>query len=345
MPFGLDMTSLMTGVDLLAPLVAAESGALPSPVDHIVVHPFINIGGWWVWSSATANLVISGVLMILIGLYVAKRVRTGPESLGEARYLTKGKFAQLVEVLIVGLRDMMIKPVLGDRADKFLPYLLCVFFFILINNLLGMIPLLDVNMFINYYLVEAGALGEGATKWKDAHVAPFGGTATQSIWVTGALAIIAGLVINIAGVMRLGVGEYAKHLTAGTPVFLWPIMVPVEIMGTLIKPIALALRLFAVMTAGHILLAVMFVFFEMIARDTAAMSGGVGIVVAVVLWIPVILMATFVFLLEVFVSFLQALIFMFLTAVFIGLLDHHGDHHEHVDEHHDQHIPTAVSPV
>jgi F-type H+-transporting ATPase subunit a len=339
MPFGLDsLTNTLTPL-----LAAADPNALPSPVDHIVAHPFlISEGGWWWWSSATANLVISGVLMVLIGLAVAKRVRTGPEAQGEARYLTRGKFAQLVEVLIVGLRDMMIRPVLGERTDKFLPYLLCVFFFILINNMLGMIPLLDVAMFTNFYAYEAGFVG---SKWKDLHIAPFGGTATQSIWVTGALAIIAGLVINIAGVMRLGVGEYAKHLTAGTPVFLWPIMVPVEIMGTLIKPIALALRLFAVMTAGHILLAVMFVFFEMIARDTAALGSGMGLVVAVVLWIPVILMATFIFLLEVFVSFLQALIFMFLTAVFIGLLDHHGEHHHHVDEHYDQDVPTAASPV
>lgn len=338
MPLGLD--SLTHAVAPL--LAAADSDALPSPVDHIVVHPFINVGGWWIWSSATANLVISGVLMLVIGLFLAKRVQTGPESLGEQRYLTKGKFAQLVEVLVVGLRDMMIKPVLGDRSDKFLPYLLCVFFFILINNLLGMIPLLDINMLINFYAYEAGIV---ENKWKDLHVAPFGGTATQSIWVTGALALVAGLVINIAGVMRLGVGEYLKHLTAGTPVFLWPIMVPVEVMGTLIKPIALALRLFAVMTAGHILLAVMFVFFEMIARDTAALGTGMGLVVAVILWIPVILMATFIFVLEVFVSFLQALIFMFLTAVFIGLLDHHGDHHDHADEHHDNHVPTAAPAV
>ncbi len=338
MPLGLD--SLTHAVAPL--LAAADSDALPSPVDHIVVHPFINVGGWWIWSSATANLVISGVLMLVIGLFLAKRVQTGPESLGEQRYLTRGKFAQLVEVLVVGLRDMMIKPVLGDRSDKFLPYLLCVFFFILINNLMGMIPLLDINMLINFYAYEAGIV---ENKWKDLHVAPFGGTATQSIWVTGALALVAGLVINIAGVMRLGVGEYLKHLTAGTPVFLWPIMVPVEVMGTLIKPIALALRLFAVMTAGHILLAVMFVFFEMIARDTAGLGTGMGLVVAVILWIPVILMATFIFLLEVFVSFLQALIFMFLTAVFIGLLDHHGDHHDHADDHHHQDVPTAAPAV
>jgi len=116
-------------------------------------------------------------------------------------------------------------------------------------------------------------------------------------------------------------------------------------MGTLIKPIALALRLFAVMTAGHILLAVMFVFFEMIARDTVGLGTGMGLVVAVILWIPVILMAVFIFVLEVFVSFLQALIFMFLTAVFIGLLDHHGDGHHHVDEHYDQDVPTAASVV
>lgn len=334
MPLGLE--------SLTFALAAADPNALPSPVDHIVVHPFWSPGGWWIWSSATANLVISAVITVLLAFYVSKRVRTGPESLGEERYLTRGKLAQIIEVIILGLRDMFIRPVLGDRTDKFLPYLLAVFFFILVNNLMGMIPLLDINMLINFYAYEAGLVGN---KWKDLHMAPFGGTATQSIWVTGALALVAGLVINIAGVMRLGVGEYAKHLTAGTPVFLWPIMVPVELMGTFIKPIALALRLFAVMTAGHILLAVMFVFFEMIARGMAGVTG--GIFVAVLLWIPVILMATFIFVLEVFVSFLQALIFMFLTCVFIGLLDHHGDHHEHVEEGHDydQHVPTAASPV
>jgi len=341
-PFGLDMTGLMTGLDLVAPLLAAESGALPSPVDHIVAHPFkISEGGWWWWSSATANLVISGVIMILMAFYVSKRVQTGPESLGEQRYLTRGKLAQMVEVLIVVLRDQFIRPVLGERSEKFMPYLMAVFFFILINNMLGMIPLIDINSLVNFYLVEAGVFGEDATKWKDLHVSPFGGTATQSIWVTGALAIVAGLVINIAGVLRMGPGHYAKHLTADTPVVLWPIMVPVEIMGTFIKPIALALRLFAVMTAGHILLAVMFVFFEMIARDTAALGTGMGLVVAVILWIPVILMATFVFLLELFVSFLQALIFMFLTAVFIGLLDHHGEH----DHEHSNHDITAAAPA
>ena len=334
MPFGLDSITY----------TLAAGDALPSPVDHIVVHPFLNVGGWWIWSSATANLLISGILMLLIGFLLAMRGSTGPESLGEARYLTKGKFAQLVEVLIIGLQDMFIKPVLGERANKFMPYLLCVFFFILINNLLGMIPLIDINMLVNFYAYEAGLLGEDAVKWKESHRAPFGGTATQSIWVTGAMALVAGLVINIAGVMRMGVGEYLKHLTAGTPVFLWPIMVPVEIMGTLIKPIALALRLFAVMTAGHILLAVMFVFFEMIARDTAALGTGFGLVVAVVLWIPVLFMGVFIFLLEVFVSFLQALIFMFLTAVFISQLDHHGDHHDHADDH-DSHVPSAVQPA
>ncbi|GIW73505.1 MAG: hypothetical protein KatS3mg103_0027 [Phycisphaerales bacterium] len=334
MPIGLDTLSTW--------LAAADPNALPSPVDHIVAHPFVSVNGWWVWSTATANLVISAVLMLALGFYLAGRVRTGPESLGDRRYLTRGRLAQLMEVLIVGLRDIMIRPVLGDRTDKFLPYLLCVFFFILINNLLGMLPLLDLNMLINYLLYEAGIV---QTKWKDLHIAPFGGTATQSIWVTGALALIAGLVINLAGIRRLGLGQYLKHLTAGTPVFLWPIMIPVEIMGTFIKPIALALRLFAVMTAGHILLAVMFVFFEMIARETAALGTGKGLIVAVILWIPVILMAMFIYLLEVFVSFLQALIFMFLTTVFIGLLDHHGEHHHHVDEKYDLDVPTAASPV
>jgi len=330
-----------SGLRLVTPLLAAADGELPSPVDHIVAHPFATPGGWWVWSSATANLVIAAGLLILLGMYAARRISTGPQSEGHRRYVTRGRLASIIEVMIVGLRDQMIRPVLGDRTERFLPYLLCVFFFILINNLLGMVPLIDLNHLINFYLVEWGVVP--GPKWKEIHVSPFGGTATQSIWVTGALAIIAGLVINIAGARRLGIVEYLRHLTAGTPVFLWPIMVPVEIMGTLIKPIALALRLFAVMTAGHILLAVMFVFFELVARSTAGVTA--GFFVAIVLWIPVIALAVFVFLLEVFVSFLQALIFMFLTTVFIGLLDHHGEGHHHVNEEYDQDVPTAASAV
>ncbi|MEO1279486.1 MAG: hypothetical protein AAFV77_11075, partial [Planctomycetota bacterium] len=68
MPFGLDSITY----------TLAAGDALPSPVDHIVVHPFLNVGGWWIWSSATANLLISGVLMLLIGFFLAKRVSTGP---------------------------------------------------------------------------------------------------------------------------------------------------------------------------------------------------------------------------------------------------------------------------
>jgi F-type H+-transporting ATPase subunit a len=313
------MTSLMTGLDLVAPLLAAESGALPSPVDHIVVHPFkVSEGGWWWWSSATANLIISGLLMLLIGMYVAKRVQTGPESLGEARYLTKGKFAQLVEVLIVGLRDMMIKPVLGDRSDKFLPYLLCVFFFILVNNLLGLIPILDLLHLFN-------------KDWKAQHIAPFGGTATANIAVTAVLATFSFLLINLAGIRELGIGGYLKHLTGGAPVFIWPILVPVEIMGTFIKPVALAIRLFANMTAGHVLMATLFMFVGMSLKAGL----GVGVPVSLVSCIG----ATAIYFLELFVAFLQAFVFMFLTTVFISQLSHHGDHdhgHEHGhDGHHD----------
>jgi len=291
-----------------------------NPVEHVVNHAWwVTESGWWIWSAQQSTLVLAGILTVLIGLWLAKHVQTGPESQGASRYVTRNPFAHMIEFIADYLRREIVRPMLGERTDRFMPYLWTLFFFILVNNMLGLIPILDLM-----YVLNTG-MSDGS--WKKEHIAPIGGTATQNLFVTAVLATFSFFVINAAGVKELGVKGYLQHLTAGSPVYVWPIMIPIEILGTFIKPIALALRLFANMTAGHTLLATLFMFVGMAMH--APFIIGAGVTVASVLG------AIAIYFLEIFVGFLQAFVFMFLTAVFISLLSHHHEDHEH--EHGDEH--------
>ncbi|MDX9910194.1 MAG: F0F1 ATP synthase subunit A [Phycisphaerales bacterium] len=293
--------------------LALTSGMLAAanPVDHVVNHSF---SGWF--TMHIGQLILGAVLVIWVLMWAAKRIATGPASLGNERYITKNPFAQMVEVICVYLRENTVRPLLHERTDKFMPFLWTLFWFILINNALGLVPILD---FI--HLVSPSLRAE--------HRSFLGGTATQNLAVTGALAFIAAMVINIAGIKELGIGGYLKHLTGGAPAYIWPILVPVEVLGTFIKPVALALRLFANMTAGHILVATLFMFVGMsIATGNPALYGPITLASAV--------SAIAIYFLELFVAFLQAFVFMFLTTVFISQLSHHGDHeheHDHAHDH------------
>ena len=287
--------------------------AAADPVSHVINHSFYDVDGWRVWSSAQTNMVLTAIIMIFGGFIVAKAVSTGAEDDGHHRWVTKSRFAHTVEVICGYLRESTVRPLLHERTSKFMPFLWTVFFFILVNNLLGLIPLLDLNNLI---------AGQFAPEMVAEHRAFIGGTATQSIYVTAALSLLAGLMINWAGVRELGIAGYIKHLTAEAPIFVWPIIIPIEILGTFIKPIALAIRLFANMTAGHILVAVLLGF----AADGFMNLGIIGLPVGVISSVAVIA----IYFLELFVAFLQAFVFMFLTTVFISLLAHHGEHdHDH----------------
>jgi F-type H+-transporting ATPase subunit a len=282
------------------------------PVQHVINHAtFINEDGWWLWSTAQTNMVITAAIMLFVGLFVAASVSTGQEGQGHARWVTNNRFAHMIEVICGYLRENTVRPLIGKRTNAMMPFLWTIFFFILVNNVLGLIPLLDFQNLI------AGKL---SPEMVAEHRAFIGGTATQSIWVTGALALISAIVINAAGIKELGLGGYLKHLTAEAPIFVWPIIIPIEIMGTFIKPIALAIRLFANMTAGHILVAVLLGFAAKGFFSTESVV--VGIPVGIVSSLGIIA----IYFLELFVAFLQAFVFMFLTTVFISLLEHHGDH-------------------
>jgi F-type H+-transporting ATPase subunit a len=286
------------------------------PSQHVWNHVFWKSdSGIWLWSGNQGNLVLSGIILIFGMLWVAKNVSTGDEATeGAGAYVTKNRVAHMIEVICVYLREEVARPLLGERTERLMPFLWTIFFFILVNNLLGLVPIMDVI----HLLVPA---------WRDAHMTPIGGTATQNVWVTGMLAIVAAVVFNAAAIARLGVGGYFAHMTGGAPWYVaWMIFV-LEFLGqVVIKPGALAIRLFANMTAGHILL--------------ATLLGFVGVVLGrgLLLQVPVTLISVVgafaIMLLELFVAFLQAFIFMFLIAVFISLMDHQDDHgHEHEHDH------------
>ncbi len=311
--------------------IASLLAAAGDPLSHVVDKPN-KIGPL---SMNTITLLVVTALFIWVMTVVAKAIQTGPASDGNERYITKGRLAQLIEVIVLYLRDTVIRPQLGADASRFLPFLLTVFFFILFNNLFGLLPLIDIQ-----YLVTSLLAGD-----THAGTAYIGGTATGRIAVTGALALIAFLVWNINAIRSAGLGAWFKHFLGGGPAYLAPVMVPVEIMGMFVKPVALALRLFANMTAGHILLGVLIIF-------TAAAPKALGILGA-----PITVIAAAgaiaIFFLEVFVALLQAFIFMFLTTLFIAqMAHHHHDDHEHADGHglgndhsHDHHHATEPQPA
>lgn len=301
--------------------------AATNPVDHVVNQVYrmgelFGLKQVWVWSSHVGTLLLAGLLTVLVLWWAASKIATGPERLGHERYVTRNPLAHAIEVVAVYLRENTVRPLLGSRTDRFMPFLWTLFFFILMCNLLGLVPIGDVT-----HLVDSVT----GKHWLGGLV---GATPTQNIFVTAALALMAALVINLAGIRELGLGGYIKHLTAGTPAYLWPLMVPIEIVGTIIKPVALALRLFANMTAGHILVAVLFMFavsgLGMVAKSSLA---GIGMGSAISL--ASALAAVAIYFLELFVAFLQAFVFMFLTTVFIAQLSHHGDHEHHGDHDHE----------
>ncbi len=207
---------------------------------------------------------------------------------GRGRALVPRGFYNFLELLVQFVRDLAVSNIGKRDADRFVPYLCSAFFFILVMNLLGLVP--------------------------------FMATATANVSVTVGLALFTFLVTQYAAIRAQGVGGYLAHLTGGVPkslAWLWPIMIPVEFLGLFTKPFALTVRLFANMVAGHfVILALLGLIFS------------ISILVA-----PVsVALALAIFMLELFVAFVQAYIFTMLSALFIGSgLVHHG-HAEH-DEH------------
>ena len=234
--------------------------------------------------SPTRHLVYMVLAAVLVALIFIPSARIIARQQAQGRP-PKG-FPGAMEAMALWVRQEVVLPNVGAHGEGYAPYLLTVFFFILAMNLLGLLP--------------------------------WGATATSNIAVTAALALMAFIIIEVTGMRALGFKGYMKtifYLPPGLPggvggsmlkVLLLVVMTPIEIIGKLAKPFALAVRLFANMTSGHVLV------LALLGLTFLFQSYYVGIGASV--------LATGVMLLEVFVAFLQAFVFTLLTAVFIGLM-------------------------
>jgi F-type H+-transporting ATPase subunit a len=244
----------------------------------------IHIGGLALDLSITKHVVflwLAAALLIVAMMFAARA--------NNRNRVPKG-WGNLVEVFVKFIRDEIVLPNMGPTGLKYMSYILTTFFYILLMNLLGLVP--------------------------------WGSSATGNISVTAGLAIIAFIMIQVASIRAQGFGHYLAHLTGGVPVFLWPIMIPIEILGLFTKPFALCIRLFANMTGGHLVIVSLF---GLIFLFQSYLIGAVtaGFVVAINF-------------LELFVAFLQAYVFTMLTSIFMGLGIQAGEQH-HAHGKHEEH--------
>jgi F-type H+-transporting ATPase subunit a len=265
----------------------------------IGIEPFFRVS-WHRWpdlhiGSLTLNLTPTKhvIFMVLAAALVFLTMWWGARAV-ERRH-REGKaprgFGGVVEAMVLFVRNDIAIANIGHDGAKFAPYIMTLFFFILYGNLLGLLP--------------------------------HGASPTGNLAVTGALALTAFLTIEISGMLKLGPKGYlrtifppAPGLTGVGAAAMSIAMAPIEILGKLVKPFALAVRLFGNMTAGHFVILSLFGLIFLFGH-ISVWNWGIGVLSAgLVLGIM---------LLELFVAFLQAYVFALLTSVFIGLMQH--EHH------------------
>lgn len=238
-------------------------------------------------TKVAATILLGSILIIVIFLSVARSYRK------RAGMAPKG-FQNLIESLFIFMRDGVIKSSVGPRYKQFMPLLMTIFWFIFIINLLGNIPFF-----------------------------PGGANATGNIAIPLVMAFVILLYVTVHANKY-----YWKHIfLPDVPIGLYILLIPIEILGFFLRPFVLMLRLFANITAGHIII---LGFFSLIFIF-GSMKAWVGYSVA-----PAsVAFTVFMGLLELLVAFLQAFVFTLLSSLYIGMaIEEHGHDHEHTTEKH-----------
>ncbi|MDL2290110.1 F0F1 ATP synthase subunit A [Paludibacteraceae bacterium OttesenSCG-928-F17] len=224
------------------------------------------------------SLILSSIILVVLILYCSrwyKKRQDCPEEVSP-----KG-FIAFVEMVIMNIVDDVIKPCVGKNYKRYAPYLLTVFFFIIFNNLLGLIPIF-----------------------------PGGANVTGNIAVTFTLALFTFIIINV-----FGTKEYWKEiLWPDVPVWLKvpiPIMPAIEVVGMFTKPFALMIRLFANIMAGHAIVLGL--------TCTIFLTVKLGVGINAGMTVLSVIMSVFINCVELLVAYIQAYVFTMLSAVFIGL--------------------------
>ena len=272
------------GLTVAIPQPADIAPGLPQPSEILGRVGIENPPAWlaedWTLTKFMILEVVAAMLIVLIFVPLARRIARGERP--------RGRFWNLFEAMLVFIRDEVARPAIGGKtADKFLPFLWTIFFFVLFCNLLGMIP--------------------------------WAGSPTGAIGCTGSLAVMTLMTVVGAGVKKYGlVGFWTGQvphmdLPLLLAVFIKPMIFAIEVLGIAIKHFVLSVRLLANMFAGHLVLAVILSFIKATADH--------GLI-----WYGVMPASVFgavaLSLLELFVAFLQAYIFAFLSALFIGMAVH-----------------------
>ncbi len=246
-----------------------------------------NTSSTWQDFSISKNvfaMLLAFVMLLLVFSKIAKaytvRTKEAPKGL-----------QSFMEPIILFMRDEVVKPAVGEAHWKrFFPFIMCMFFFILFCNLLGLIPFF-----------------------------PGSANVTGNIGVTIVLALFVFILVNINGTK-----DYWMHILwmPGVPTAVKPLLSIIEIMSLFIKPATLFIRLFANITAGHVIILslVSLIFFFNNAMGAAGAGAGMAIAIPFVFAMN---------LLELFVAFLQAFVFALLTALYLGSAVEEHDHHEH----------------
>jgi F-type H+-transporting ATPase subunit a len=253
---------------------------------HLPRWPDIHIGGLTLNLSPTKHVVYMVIAAALVFLTMRIAARGLERRQREGR--APGGFAGAVESTVLFVRNEIAIANIGPNGAKYAPLVMTLFFFILYSNLLGLLP--------------------------------WGATPTGNLAVTAALAILAFVVIEVSGFIALGPRGYLRTIFPVLPgiggvagVALSIFMAPIEILGKLVKPFALAVRLFGNMTAGHFVVLSLFSIIFLFGSIPVWNWGISTLTVALV---------TGIMLLELIVGLLQAYVFALLTAVFIGLMQH-----------------------
>lgn len=324
-------------------LILAAANPLEHVVSHVVIPKSESPLGFDITNHMIMSLVAAVLMLVLFPVLFSKPRTDAPSGL-----------RNFFESILSFLRTDVFQPALGVHTDRFAPFLWTVFFFILFSNLLGFIPLgeiirvacggrppegvaelygtatgniattgaLAVAAFVFIHLngiwqvvrdLVAGTYGhhghaEPAAGHGEAHGHGHEAVHPQGISLPVALVQAPFLYLwNFAPhIFKPKAGEPATAWLADIPV--WAGLLCLECVGALIKPFALAMRLFANMIAGHIVLAVL----------VGLIPVGLGIVIQLFIGVPVTAMSLMIRMLELFVSFLQAYIFVFLTTLFVG---------------------------
>lgn len=244
-------------------------------IHHILDKDFlkfqpVHIGSFAIDMSITNKvfmMMVSAVILIVI-LNLAAR--------SNSKNKAPRGFGNFIEMIVVFLRDEVVMPAVGHGGERYLPFFFTMFFFILTANLLGLVPFMS--------------------------------TATGSVSITAGLAIITFVMMIAMGIKNNGAAGYFKGLIPpGIPSFVLPIMIIVEFLGLLTKPFALCIRLFANMTAGHVVILALIGLIFTLGYGATPVSIG---------------FALFIYLLEILVGLLQAYIFTMLSALFVGMSIH-----------------------